>query len=121
MRLIFVETRPFGIRRKSRLNDEEYRSLQEMLLVAPESGAVIPGCGGLRKVRFGETARGRGKRGGIRIVYLHIPQAQRIDLITIYSKGEREDLSADDKRALRHLAAEARKEAIRQMWTRKRR
>jgi hypothetical protein len=80
----------------------------------PDRGEVMPGCGGLRKARFAEQRRGKGKRGGVRVIYLHIPEADRIDMLTIYSKGEKEDLSEDEKKTLRALAAHAREEARRQ-------
>jgi hypothetical protein len=63
----FVETPVFTTAVTSLLSDEEYRQLQIALLIRPAQGALIRGSGGLRKLRWG--ARGRGKRGGVRIVY----------------------------------------------------
>jgi mRNA-degrading endonuclease RelE of RelBE toxin-antitoxin system len=113
MKRVFVETGPFTARLKKRLSDEAFRELQKLLMANPEAGAVMPGCGGLRKLRFGEAFRGKGKRGGVRVVYLHIPEVRRIDLITIYSKDEKDDLSADEKKRLARLARLVREEAIR--------
>ncbi len=121
MKMFFVETRPFTARMKTRLSEEEYRKLQTALLQNPDAGAIMPGCGGLRKLRWGEQGRGRGKRGGSRVIYLHIPELHRIDLITIYSKGEQEDLSPDEKRYLTLLATWTREEATRRMRRRKKR
>ncbi len=111
MKRTFVETRPFTARLKSRLGDEAYRELQKLLLANPDAGAVMPGCGGLRKMRFAEEGRGKGKRGGVRVIYLHMPSAERIDFVTIYDKGEKEGLSADEKKAFRKLAELIHKEA----------
>ena len=54
----------------------------------------MPGCGGLRKLRIADPGRGKGKRGGARVIYLHTPEANVFFLITIYGKGEKGDLSA---------------------------
>jgi len=81
-------------------------------MAAPEKGDVIPGCGGLRKVRVADPRRGKGKRGGARVIYLNIPEAERIDMLAIYSKDERDDLDEDQRKVLRALAEQARKEAI---------
>jgi len=93
MRLLFVEMRWFTQRVQSRLHQEAQHALQRELLTNPEKGDVMPGCGGLRKIRYSDPSRGKGKRGGVRIIYLYIPEAFRIDLIDIYSKDEKDDLS----------------------------
>jgi hypothetical protein len=108
----FVETRAFTARAKGRLTDEMLRALQNELMADPEKGAVMRGCGGLRKIRAGAGLRGKGKRGGTRVIYLSIPEAERIDLLTVYGKDEKDDLSAAEKSALRKLAAELCTEAI---------
>ena len=63
----FIETRLFTKLVLDYLSDEEYSALQEALMRAPEAGPVIPGSGGVRKLRWG--APGRGKRGGYRVIY----------------------------------------------------
>lgn len=68
----FIEHPTFTKQIESLFSDEEYRRLQTDLAANPESGDVIPGLGGLRKVRWG--AKGKGKRGGARIIYLLIPE-----------------------------------------------
>src|SRR5690348_3527472 len=78
MTLTFVETTVFSRRWKERFDDDEaLRSLQNLLLADPRRGDPIPGCGILRKLRFGEPGRGKGKRGGVRVIYLHTPEAHR--------------------------------------------
>ena len=93
------------------LDDDAYQELQNELLAAPDKGRVIPGCGGLRKLRFADPKRGKGKRGGVRVIYLHIPEAERIDLLAIYRNDEKDDLTADEKKVLRAMAEQAREEA----------
>lgn len=69
MRALFVELPPFERHRSSYLDDEGFSGLQVSLLSAPEAGDVIQGTGGLRKMRFADRRRGKGKRGGLRIIY----------------------------------------------------
>ena len=115
--MIFVESRLFTKRVPELLGDEGYRELQNVLARNPECGLVIPGCDGLRKIRTRLGAAGRGKRSGARVVYLHIPDANRCEMLLIYSKSEREDLSAKEKAILTDLAHRARSEAL--AWARK--
>ena len=88
-------------------------ALQRNLVNAPESGAVMPGCGGLRKVRIADPSRRKGKRGGIRVIYLYVPEASVIYLMDIYGKGEQEDVSTSDTKILKSLAEQYKREAIR--------
>jgi hypothetical protein len=67
MEMLFVETPVFTERIRALMDDDDYRALQAALILRPESGVVIPGSAGLRKLRWG--TQGRGKRGGLRIVY----------------------------------------------------
>ncbi len=109
----FVESPGFTARVRKLLDDEVYRRLQNELLKDPEKGDVMPGCGGLRKARVDEPGRGKGKRGGCRIVYLYIPEADRLDMVAIYSKSQQDDLTAAQCDALKALAEKARTEAVR--------
>jgi len=72
----------------------------------------MPGCGGLRKIRVGDEGRRKGKRSGSRVIYLDIPEAERIDMIAIYGKDEKDDLSSGEKKVLKELAGRLRREAI---------
>src|ERR1043165_8681486 len=112
MSLTFVEMPWFTSRIRPKLDDKAYRAFQNELLERPEKGQVIPGCGGLRKVRFSDPSRGKGRRGGLRIVYLYIPEAFRIDLIDVYGKDEKDDLTPREKKVLAQLAARVKQEAI---------
>lgn len=81
------------------LPDSEYAEFQQYLATNPASGDVIPGLGGLRKIRW--AASGRGKRGGARIVYLFIVRADTLYLFHAYTKGDIADMTPAQKRRLR--------------------
>ena len=68
----------------------------------PDAGDVIPGSGGIRKLRW--AAKGKGKRGGARIIYLYLVVAARIYLMRCYAKNVKTDLTADEKKQLRQIA-----------------
>lgn len=72
------------------------------LIDHPNAGAVIPGGGGVRKLRW--TARGKGKRGGVRIIYVYVVIAARIYLLRCYAKNVKTDLTAGEKKELRQIA-----------------
>jgi hypothetical protein len=110
--MIFIESRAFTARVKEFLETDAYRSFQNALMADPARGAVMPGCGGLRKIRVQDAHRGKGKRGGARVVYLVIPEASRIDLLAIYGKNEKDDLSPDERKVLAAMARQARMEAV---------
>ena len=76
----------------------------------PRAGSVIPGLGGLRKIRLG--FRGKGTRGGLRIDYLDIPEAKCLHLLVIYSKSAKNDLTPYQKKEIRELVTILKKEAI---------
>jgi hypothetical protein len=63
----------------------------------------MPGCGGLRKLRITDPGRGKGKRCGARVIYLHAPEANVFYLITVYSKDQNDDLSGEERRLYRRL------------------
>jgi hypothetical protein len=101
--LIFRETALFTRQVTEKLTDSEYLELQTALLLQPELGDLIQQTGGLRKLRWTESARGKGKRGGIRVIYYWYSPQELIYFLLLYSKGERDDLSAGEKKALRQL------------------
>lgn len=98
--MLFIETSLFSAQLARFLTDEEYRQLQTYLLAHPDAGDVIRGAGGIRKVRWG--ARGRGKSGGVRVIYYWVTAAAQIYLLTIYGKSERADI---DRVTLRRIAS----------------
>lgn len=97
--MIFIEDRDFQKRCKGILSDDDLFALMEWLAVHPNAGKIIPGAEGLRKLRW--AARGHGKRGGARVIYFWWISDDKILLLDIYAKAEREDLTADDIKKLK--------------------
>ena len=88
----FIET-PFFTRALSHyLEDDEYAKLQNYLNEQPEAGVIVPGSGGVRKLRWG--SEGRGKRGGLRVIYYLRSTRGELWMLTIYGKKVREDIPA---------------------------
>ena len=112
MKKTFVETGEFTEWVSKYLPDDALARLQRMLQDDPDSGAVMPGCGGLRKLRIADPGRGKGKRGGIRVIYLHIAEADVVFLMDIFGKDEQADLTVGQKKALRALADNYKRAAI---------
>ena len=102
--MIFVETTLFSRLLSRYLDDDEYRGLQNHLIERPDAGAVIQRSGGVRKVRW--AARGRGKSGGLRVIYYWIKADEQVVLLTLYGKGEKEDLSAAELQRIVKLVEE---------------
>jgi hypothetical protein len=111
MKATFVETSGFTKAITELLSDDAYARLQQWLMEQPDRGDVMPGCGGLRKIRTADPKRGKGKRGGARVIYLHVPAAKRFYMIDVYAKDEKDDLSANEKKQLRQLAKQLKQEA----------
>lgn len=111
--MVFVESKGFTRDLPDYMSDDEYAELQRCLVSNPQSGPVMPQCGGLRKLRVADQRRGKGKRGGLRIIYFHIPEIGRIYLLDIYDKDETDDLTRSQCRQLTALAAALRHEALR--------
>ena len=110
MRRTFVETSSFQ-RKVDKEGPGTLRLIQAELLRNPESGPVIQGTGGIRKARIADPGRGKGKRGGYRVIYLDLPRVERIYLLALYDKNEKDDISPNEKRILRALVGELKKEA----------
>jgi mRNA-degrading endonuclease RelE of RelBE toxin-antitoxin system len=102
--LHFVETPIFTRVVAGALGPEEYRALQAALVLRPEAGAVIAGTHGLRKLRWAPA--GRGKRGGVRVIYYWAPAVQTVYLLYVYAKNEQGDLTPTQARALARLVQE---------------
>lgn len=106
MRAIFVESTEFTEWIARYIPDETYAALQQELMENPDKGTVIPGCGGLRKVRTSDPRRNKGKRGGARVIYLYVKEVNWFFMVDVYGKNEKEDLSAAEKKVLAKLASE---------------
>jgi mRNA-degrading endonuclease RelE of RelBE toxin-antitoxin system len=89
--------------------DETLFAIQNILLENPLIGDVIPGTSGARKARVSNPARGKGKRGGFRFIYVYLERNERIYLIDIYSKHERIDLTPTQARELGTVVREIKK------------
>lgn len=83
------------------LTDDGYRELQHHLSRDPGAGDIIAGTGGFRKVRWADTRRGKGKRGGLRVIYYYLVSDSQIWLMTIYDKDTAMDLTPAEKRTLK--------------------
>jgi mRNA-degrading endonuclease RelE of RelBE toxin-antitoxin system len=97
----FIETSTFTKLLYTYLTDEEYSGLQAYLLKYPEAGKIVSGSGGVRKVRW--AIAGKGKRGGVRVIYYFKKQDNEIWMLTLYGKSEVENIPAH---ILRHIAEE---------------
>jgi hypothetical protein len=101
MKSVFFESRNFTVTRPQYLNEDEYAELQSFLLNDPEAGDVMPGTGGFRKLRWADSRRRKGRRGGLRVIYYWIANAQQVWMFAVYDKNEMIDLSASEKKALK--------------------
>ncbi len=97
-----VETAEFLNATRKLMDDEERAELVDHLAYSPAAGTVIPGTGGIRKLRWG--LEGRGKRGGARVIYFFHDAGMPLFLLTAYAKNERDDLSHADYNALQQVA-----------------
>jgi hypothetical protein len=100
----FVETPVFTAQITAALDDLSYRKLQLALLLRPEQGVLIQGSGGLRKLRW--AGSGRGKRGGVRVIYFWHPEDEVFYMLYVYPKNEQSDLTPAQVRILRRLVEE---------------
>jgi hypothetical protein len=99
--MIIIETTVFTRQVLELLSEDEYRLLQLVLAGRPDAGVLIKGGGGLRKVRW--AVEGRGKRGGVRVIYYWaVPQDQLL-LLLMYPKNERDDLTPEELKRLRSI------------------
>ena len=97
--MVIIETSIFTKKISTLLNDEEYRTLQNALLEMPSSGDIIQGSGGIRKIRWAAT--GRGKRGGVRVIYYWATSHGQIFMLYAYAKNEHDDLTKTQLSVLR--------------------
>jgi hypothetical protein len=102
MNLLFIEATRFTERIQQLRAESNLWALEDLLCQGPEKGNIIQGTGGFRKIRM--RLPGRGKRGGCRVIYLHVKSASRIYFVYLYPKNEAVDLSADQKKTLKQIA-----------------
>lgn len=99
--VVFEETSTFTRRVTQLLTDDDYARLQQHLISHPDDGDLIRGSGGFRKVRW--SAPGRGKRGGVRVIYYWWNSENLISMVLIYAKNEQDDLTPDQLKRLKQL------------------
>ncbi len=97
----FIEAPAFTRHLSEYLGDDEDRALQRQLGPGPGVGDLIPGTGGFRKIRWADKRRGKGRRGGLRVIYYHFAADYQIWLMMLYSKNEAADLTPEEKKALK--------------------
>lgn len=117
----FVETKLFTKLVGDYLPDAEYRRLQVRLAGNPEAGKVIQGTGGIRKLRWRDSGRKKGSRGGLRVIYYVLREDRQIWMLTLYDKDEAADLTRDERRVLGQLVAEEVRARRQVRWRRRKR
>ena len=103
MKAIFVELPAFERHRKDYMDDAAYSQLQQELMVNPTAGDVIEGTGGLRKLRQPDPRRGKGKRGGLRVIYYWWLGGDQFWLFTLYDKDQMDNLTPAQRKLLKQL------------------
>jgi len=99
----FVELPAFERYRPNYLDDDAFLALQNLLMKYPEAGDPIQGAGGLRKLRFADARRGKGKRGGLRVIYFWWVAGLQFWLFTLYDKDEMADLTPQQCKVLKAM------------------
>ena len=99
--MIIIETSVFSRLIQEMMSDDDYRLLQEALITRPEMGDVIKGSGGLRKVRW--KLEGKGKSGGIRVIYYWVTAEDQIRMLYAYRKSRQTDLTPDQVAMLKQI------------------
>lgn len=100
----FIETQTFTRLLVDLLTDEEYTGLQNTLMETPDRGDIIKGGGGIRKLRY--ALPGRGKSGGVRVIYYWIKEDHQIYMLLIYPKSKKDTLTDRETAILRELVKE---------------
>lgn len=99
--MVIIETPIFSRLVVALMNDDDYRALQEALIQRPGLGSIIQGTGGLRKLRW--KLEGRGKRGGVRVIYYWHKDDDQLYMLYGYPKNEQKDLTAEQKKLLKQI------------------
>ena len=99
--MLIIETSIFTKTIQNLMSDDEYRQLQSALIIRPDMGTLIPGSGGLRKLRW--RLPGHGKRSGVRIIYYWVPSREEIRMLMVYTKARQENLTSRQLNLLRRI------------------
>ena len=105
----FIETPTFSKAISSLANDDLLKEIQSVILENPEEGDIVQGTSGIRKMRMKDPSRGKGKRGGLRVLYLDLADQSLVYLLYVYGKDEAEDLTPSEKKAFKELVSELKK------------
>ncbi len=103
------ETNTFTRQAQAQLSEEEHDELIDFLAYNPEAGSLVRGTGGIRKVRF--AANGKGKSGGVRVIYYYHSDLMPLYALMLYAKNEQTELTAEDRKELAAFVA-----AIKDRW-----
>jgi hypothetical protein len=103
VKALFVELPAFERHRAEYLDDDAFLALQNLLMKNPIAGDIIPDTGGLRKLRVGDARRGKGKRGGLRVIYYWWDSGLQFWLFTLYDKDETSDLTSQQRKTLKAM------------------
>jgi hypothetical protein len=103
VKALFVELPAFERHRSDYLDDEAFRVLQNLLMSQPDAGDLMPGTGGLRKLRFSDVHRGKGRRGGLRVIYYWSNAGPQFWLFTLFDKNEMTDLTPRQRKTLKGM------------------
>jgi hypothetical protein len=110
--VVFVESRAFTRKLRQLAGtsaDEVLARIQDELLRNPERGMMVQGTGGVRKARTTNPGRQKGARGGFRYFFLYLERRQHIHLLALLDKSEQEDISPDERKAMKALVDQIRK------------
>jgi hypothetical protein len=103
MKAVFVELPAFERHRSEYLDEAAFSDLQQALMENPEAGDLVKDAGGLRKMRFVDARRGKGKRGGLRVMYYWWSVGMQFWLFTLFDKDEMADLTPKQRKAFKAL------------------
>lgn len=103
MKRLFVEAKIFTSELALTKSVGLIENIQSLILEEPERGDLIQGTGGVRKLRAPDPSRGKGKRGGYRILYLDLPDRGHTHLLFLFDKGSADDISIEEKRIIKDL------------------
>ncbi|MDS4031773.1 MAG: type II toxin-antitoxin system RelE/ParE family toxin [Candidatus Contendobacter sp.] len=98
---VIIETPLFTRIISELMSDDVYRELQDALIQQPDKGDLIPGSGGLRKVRW--KLQGQGRRGGVRVIYHWVVADEQLRMLYAYAKSQQENLTPDQLAILRKI------------------
>ncbi|PCI10097.1 MAG: hypothetical protein COB71_13260 [Thiotrichales bacterium] len=101
--MVIIETSIFTKFINDLMNDDDYKEFQEALVNRPDMGDLIQGSGGLRKVRW--KLEGRGKSGGVRIIYYWVNRDDQLRMLYVYPKGKQENLTQAQLAVLKEIVA----------------